>query len=399
MECITLAPRGRCIHIVGFFFLSVFWPTTVAWRNGAVFAQQSGLSVTSISAAPSFELEAKERNLRGPDSAPGHNSGNSDVSVPTQQAPSDAVDATQSAEQDNDYTTQAEYDDAEEEDKVAREQEYGEQRTDTTRAFLRTLTPLLRQGQWQWDFGLNYTTNEVATPVLSGGSILVDRQFQIRNLDSLIGFRAGLSDRLQWFGSTTVGWQTVESADGGNSLFRNDTGGLGDLRSGMNFVLFAETACSPAVITSFDVTAPTGNPRNPLLISDAGTGIGAWSFSTDVLMVKAYDPLVVFWGAGYRFFTEDTHNGVNVELGDAITYTFGTGFGVNERITLSSTVTGSYVFESRLNSNLVAGSNADIISLRLAATVAKNCRIVEPFVQFGLTDRAPDASLGVVWTW
>ncbi|MFK7738440.1 MAG: hypothetical protein AB8B50_20615 [Pirellulaceae bacterium] len=399
MECITLAPRGRCTHLVGFIFLSFYCPTTTAWLNCAAFAQQTGPSIASIGTAPSFEIGSSVREVQGLVSAHSLPTANSKVPTSTQQSPSDADESAQAAEQDDDYTTQAEYDEAEAEDKVAREQEYGEQRTDTTRAFLRTLTPLLRRGQWQWDFGLSYTTNELTTPVLLGGSILADRQFQIRNLDSLIGFRAGLSDRLQWFGSTTVGWQTVESADSGGSLFRNDTGGLGDLRSGVNFLLFAETSCSPAVITSFDVTAPTGNPRNPLLISDAGTGIGAWSFSTDVLMVKAYDPLVVFWGAGYRFFTEDTHNGVNVELGDAITYTFGTGFGVNERVTLSSTVTGSYIFESRLNSNLVAGSNADIIALRLAATVAKNCNIVEPFVQFGLTDRAPDASLGVVWTY
>jgi hypothetical protein len=146
------------------------------------------------------------------------------------------------------------------------------------------------------------------------------------------------------------------------------------------------------------MTAPTGNPRNPLTLSDSGTGLGAWSFSSDILMIKSIDPLVTFWGLGYRTFLEDNYVGNDIRIGDSIQYTFGMGFGVNEKVTLSSVLIGAYVLDTKVNSTRISGSAGDIISLRFAATILKECKIVEPFITFGLTERATDTSLGIVWT-
>jgi hypothetical protein len=38
------------------------------------------------------------------------------------------------------------------------------------------------------------------------------------------------------------------------------------------------------------------------------------------------------------------------------------------------------------------------MTMRFAATIVRNCRIVEPFVQFGLTDSAPRVNAGLVVT-
>lgn len=295
----------------------------------------------------------------------------------------------------DDYKSKEEFD-AAEKDTVARKQEYGEQRTDNTRQFLRTVTPLLQPGQWQFDYGIAYSINEVEVPTLFG-PFLTEEAYQIRNLNSIIGFRYGISDRLQWFGNTTVGWQSTEVTNGFN-ISRDDTGGLGDIVTGFNYLFRRESECAPAIITSFDMTAPTGNPRNPLTLSESGTGIGAWSFSSDILMIKSIDPLVTFWGLGYRTFLEDTYEGNNVRIGDSIQYTFGMGFGVNERVTLSSALIGAYVLDTKVNSTRLSGSAGDIISLRIAATILNDCKIIEPFVTFGLTERATDTALGIVWT-
>jgi hypothetical protein len=295
----------------------------------------------------------------------------------------------------DDYTTKEEFD-AAGKDTVARKQEYGEQRTDNTQQFLRTVTPLLQPGKWQFDYGVAYSINEVEVPNLFG-PFLTEENYQIRSLNSIIGFRYGISDRLQWFGNTTVGWQSTEVTNGFNRL-RDDTGGLGDIVTGFNYLLRRESECSPAIITSFDMTAPTGNPRNPLTLSDSGTGLGAWSFSSDLLMIKSIDPLVTFWGLGYRTFLEDNYVGNDVRIGDSIQYTFGMGFGVNEKVTLSSVLIGAYVLDTKVNSTRISGSAGDIISLRFAATILKECKIVEPFITFGLTERATDTSLGIVWT-
>jgi hypothetical protein len=303
----------------------------------------------------------------------------------------------ESSDMDEDYTSEEDYK-AAEKDAVARKQEYGQQRTDTTRQFLRAQTPLLKPRQWQFDYGLSYSINEFDIPTLAGpGPSLTEEQFQIRSLNSILGFRYGVTDRLQWFGNTTVGWQSTEITNG-FTIARDDTGGIGDIVTGLNYLCVRETECTPAIITSLDMVAPTGNPRDPRTAATSGTGSGAWSFSSDVLMVKSFDPLVAFWGFGYRTFLEDDYLGANVKLGDSIQYTFGTGFGINERVTVSGALQGNYFLDTKVNSSRVVGSAGDSISIRLAATISKCSRIVEPFVSFGLTDRAPDATVGIVWT-
>jgi len=300
------------------------------------------------------------------------------------------------AESDEDYTSREEYDSAKQ-DEVARKQEYGQQRTDSTRAFLRTQTPLLKRGQWQFDLGATYSISEVRFPALLPGPILTEDRYQLRDLDSLLGFRYGVNERLQWFGATRVGWQSTEVTDGLN-LLRNDTGGIGDLVTGFNFLLRQETECAPSIITSFTMTAPTGNPRNPVILADTGLGLGAWTFTPEVLMVKSLDPVVLFWGAGYRHVLENNFQGDDIKIGDSIQYNFGTGFGVNENVTLSSALLGSYILDTKVNSQRLLGTAGDAISIRTAATIARRRKIIEPFVTFGLTQRAPAASLGIIWT-
>ncbi len=295
----------------------------------------------------------------------------------------------------DDYTTEDEYK-AAKNDEVARKQEYGQQTSDNTRQFLRTVTPLLKSGQWQFDTGVSYSINETERPAILG-PILTEQQFQFRTLNSILGFRYGVSERLQWFGNTSVGWQSTQVSDGIN-LATTDKGGIGDLVTGFNYLLCKESECTPAVITTFDMIAPTGNARSPGLVFDSGTGIGAWAFSSDVLMVKSFDPIVTFWGLGYRTFLEGEYSSQRVKIGDSIQYNLGVGLGVNQNITLSSSLLGAYVLDTQVDSQRIPGSAGDLISVRLAATIIKKRKIVEPFVSFGLTDRAPDASLGVVWT-
>ena len=177
-----------------------------------------------------------------------------------------------------------------------------------------------------------------------------------------------------------------------------DVGGIGDVTTGFNYLWCQETACNPSVIATWDVTAPTGNPQNPLFLSDAGLGSGVWATSLRLLMVKTYDPLVIFWGGGYRFTFEDDFGANQVDIGDQILYNAGVGFAVNERVTLSTAFIGSYVTDLEVNGVGLNGTDFDLASIRMAATIARCGRITEPFVEFGLTERSPSASFGVQFT-
>jgi len=298
----------------------------------------------------------------------------------------------------SDYRTEEEYEAAskDNENAVARKLEYGERPIDNTRAFLRTQTPFVQPGKWQFDFGATYTVFESDLPFISG-TTLTEVNAKRRLLDAPLGFRYGVSERLQWFGSTAVGWQGTEVSDGFTEQTRNTTG-IGDVLTGFNYLLLKESKDCPAVIGSCDVIIPTGNAVDPRFLLDSGLGKGAWSLSSRFLMVKSLDPIVAFWGAGYRINFEDTYNGDKIDFGDQIQYTLGIGFGVNDKVTLSSALIGSYITDFTVNRVTVPGSSADLISLRLASTFS-NCRgITEPFVNFGLTDLTPGASLGIVWT-
>jgi hypothetical protein len=76
------------------------------------------------------------------------------------------------------------------------------------------------------------------------------------------------------------------------------------------------------------------------------------------------------------------------------------GFAVNDRVTLSTRFLGSYVEELRVNRNRIFGTNVEPMTIRMAATISKPCdRIVEPFIEFGVTDAAIDSFFGITWTY
>ncbi|MEM7477331.1 MAG: hypothetical protein AAF483_20290, partial [Planctomycetota bacterium] len=127
-------------------------------------------------------------------------------------------------------------------------------------------------------------------------------------------------------------------------------------------------------------------------------GSGAWATSTRLLMVRSLDPVVLFWGAGYRHTFESTYTGTDINLGNQILYNLGMGFAANERVTLSAAYNGAFVTDLEINGADLNGSGFDLGSIRFAATVARCGKIYEPFIQFGVTERSPSSVFGFVIT-
>ena len=128
-------------------------------------------------------------------------------------------------------------------------------------------------------------------------------------------------------------------------------------------------------------------------------GQGFWAFSGQLLFINRYDPIIVFYGFGYRHLFEREFDNVQFQPGEQITYQMGVGFSANDRVTLSTAFQGFYVTNSAANGTTIDGSNIEPLSVRFAATIVRNCRILEPFIQIGLTPSAPAANLGIVVTW
>jgi hypothetical protein len=290
---------------------------------------------------------------------------------------------------------------------LAEAEQLGEEPEDNTLEFLRTETVLLKPGDTQCDVGLNYLLTETEFPILladdMGNIIGVDEvSFRIRELTLPIEYRMGLHPRVQGFIGAPVGWSNTQLALDSFEAFQND-GGFGDIDFGLTMQLHEATANKPYVIANISATAPTGGDPFSAAVGLAPTapslGQGFWSVSGSLLCIKPYDPVVFFYGIGTERFFEREFVGLEIRPGAQYTYNFGVGFAVNERVTLSTRFNGAYTEELEVNGERRFGTNAEPMTIRFSATISQPCdRLVEPFVEFGITDDAISSFIGVTWT-
>jgi hypothetical protein len=91
---------------------------------------------------------------------------------------------------------------------------------------------------------------------------------------------------------------------------------------------------------------------------------------------------------------------LEIEPGTIWNYSFGVGFAVNDRVTLSTRFLGAYAEEVRIDRERVFGTNFEPMTLRMAATISKpNKRLVEPFTEFGLSEGTVSNYFGITWTY
>ena len=124
---------------------------------------------------------------------------------------------------------------------------------------------------------------------------------------------------------------------------------------------------------------------------------GFWALSGQLLFVNRYDPIIAFYGVGFRHLFEREFAGLSFQPGEQLSYQFGVGFAVNDRVTLSATFLGFFISDTLLDACRLEGSNVEPMSLRFAMTVARRDASSSPSSCWH--DRfAPRASLGVTVT-
>ncbi len=270
--------------------------------------------------------------------------------------------------------------------------------------FLRTQDVLLAPGKWQADTGLVYTNFDQLVPVgvTSGGPDLtgvVQGHIRRRLLYTPLALRYGITKNIQFFSFMPVGWSNTQISTVG-STFSTNQGGQGDLTAGLNLHLFEACGDRPDVIASIGVTAPSGPYSAPLfgVVPGGNLGQGFWAVQGNLLFINRYDPIIAFYGFGYRHLFQRDFGGVEFQAGEQISYQFGVGFSANDRVTLSATFLGWYVTSSVQNFVGIPGSNLEPLEMRFAATIARRDRIIEPFAILGVTQFAPAAQIGITVT-
>ncbi|MEM1060916.1 MAG: transporter [Planctomycetota bacterium] len=269
--------------------------------------------------------------------------------------------------------------------------------------FLRQQSVLLERGESQFDFGLGYAIFEEDVPAVFG-TTLGENRARGRLLLSPLAVRYGLTDRVQMFASLPVGWAQTDVAFPGAFDDSTNGGGIGDLDLGLNIHLHRGNGCdnNPDVVFTVAGTVPTSDAD----FFDAFSGTTALNLGDDfaalrwdLLFIHTYDPVVVFYGLGSRHRFTRNFGPFEVEPGAQFLYQLGVGFAVNDRVTLSGRVAGQYITEVHVDGDSIEGSVQEPIGVRFAVTILRNCYLVEPFVEIGMTRDSPEAFTGITWTY
>ena len=136
-------------------------------------------------------------------------------------------------------------------------------------------------------------------------------------------------------------------------------------------------------------TAPTGHYGVPLfgLVPGSNLGQGFWAIQGNLLAVNRYDPVIVYYGVGYRHLFARDFAGIPFAAGEQLSYQMGVGFSVNDRVTLSTTFLGYYLTDSFQNNQKIAGSNLEPLACGSRPRSPRD-RILEPFAIIGMTEFA-----------
>ncbi len=275
--------------------------------------------------------------------------------------------------------------------------------------FLRRQSVLLRPCEWQLDVGVSYLYDEhFYTDIVLPDIVPLDIRARRRLLTMPLEFRYGLRENVQLFANTQFGWANTEYSYIGADAFYNE-GGIGDTNVGASILVHKSNgqSYSPDIVATFGLTAPTGKGTALMGIlqsPEMTLGQGFWGAYWNLIFIHQCDPVILFYGFGSRHYLardiEDIHGQmITGKPGDQYTYQMGVGFAMNERITLSTAFFGSYITEPLVEGEVLPGAILEPLYLRFAVTIARPPkRIIEPFVELGLTDDAPNARVGITWT-
>ena len=261
-----------------------------------------------------------------------------------------------------------------------------EDEADIRKIFLRQTSVLLRPGQVEEEVAISYLHTQSVSSILNAKF----RQFRLP-----LATRIGLFDRAEGYITVPAAYAHRELAFA-DSAVSSRKFGIGDATAGFNYEIARETGRRPDIITSVGLGASTGSKPNEEGLS---LGSGHWAATIGLQFIKTFDPVALFGGFNYahqfkaRYFLNDAVH--TVSPGETAGYNFGFGFAVNEDISLSAQISGSYQSRTRADGVTVFGSSSEPVSLRSALTYRySKGTYIEPSVVIGLDNDTPDFVLG-----
>lgn len=290
-------------------------------------------------------------------------------------------------------------------------------------------------GKFSFETGVTYARYDARQLTLNGflaldsiflGNINLDR-IKADNWTLDLTGRYNFDNRWQFDVNVPVVYResTYQSggANGGSgtatseaSVTRDPT--IGDINFGIAYKFLDETANLPDAVVSVRVKAPTGedpfgiklvqspNNTNLFVPESLPTGNGVWSITPGISLVKTFDPAVLFGSLSYTHNLEDSFSDISstvnqkvpgkVQLGDSFQIGVGVAFALNEKMSMSFSVSDLVQRKSRLKPNggdwqsvVSSDANAGYFNVGMTIAATDNLTIV-PNLSIGMTDDAPD---------
>lgn len=289
-------------------------------------------------------------------------------------------------------------------------------------------------GKFSFETGVTYARYDARQLTLNGflaldsiflGNINLDRIKSDSWTLDLTG-RYNVDNRWQFDLNVPVVYRdsTYQSAGAGNDATATSEGSvtrdptIGDVNFGVAYKFLDETPTLPDAVVSVRVKAPTGkepfgiklvkqpNNDNLYLPESLPTGNGVWSITPGISLVKTFDPAVLFGSLSYTHNFEDSFDDISsevnqkvggkVRLGDSFQVGLGVAFALNEKMSMSFSVSDLIQRKSKLKpdggdwqSVVSSDANAGYFNVGMTIAASDNLTIV-PNLAIGMTDDAPD---------
>ena len=289
-------------------------------------------------------------------------------------------------------------------------------------------------GKFSFETGITYARYDARQLTLNGflaldsiflGNINLDRIKSDNWTLDLTG-RYNVDNRWQFDVNVPVVYResTYQSGGAGNnanatseeSVSRDPT--IGDVNFGVAYKFLDETPTLPDAVVSLRVKAPTGKEPfgiklvrstandNLYVPENLPTGNGVWSITPGISLVKTFDPAVLFGSFSYTHNFEESFDDISsdvnqkvggkVSLGDSFQLGVGVAFALNEKMSMSFSVSDLVQRKSKLKpdggdwqSVVSSDANAGYFNVGMTIAASDNLTIV-PNLAIGMTDDAPD---------
>jgi hypothetical protein len=287
-------------------------------------------------------------------------------------------------------------------------------------------------GKFSFETGITYARYDARQLTVNGflaldsiflGSINLDR-IKADNWTLDLTGRYNLDNRWQFDINAPVIYResTYQSGGGANGATTEETvtrdPTLGDVNFGVAYKFLDETPYLPDAVVTLRIKAPTGKePFGIKLVQSSAntnlfvpeslpTGNGVWSITPGISLVKTFDPAVLFGTLSYTHNLEESFDDISsrvdqkvggkVQLGDSYQIGAGVAFALNEKMSMSFSVSDLIQRRSKLKpdggdwqSVVSSDANAGYFNVGMTIAASDNLTIV-PNLSIGLTEDAPD---------